>query len=55
MFREKIENHMIDEKESISTVELANGELIGLGAVEITTVPHLLSAKRIIAEGFPRK
>ena len=32
---------MINEKESISTVELANGELIGLGAVEITTVPHL--------------
>jgi len=38
-----------------STVELANGEHIGLGAVEIATVPHLLIAKRIIAEGFPRK
>ncbi|MDR3109571.1 MAG: ATP-binding protein [Planctomycetaceae bacterium] len=32
---------MTNEKFPISTVELANGERAGLGAVEVTTVPHL--------------
>ena len=32
---------MSDKKSLISIAELANGERVGLGAVEITTVPHL--------------
>ena len=32
---------MVDAKKSISITELTNGERVGLGAVEITAVPHL--------------
>jgi len=32
---------MTVKKEYIPIIELANGERVGLGAVEITTVPHL--------------
>jgi len=35
---------------NISIVELANGERIGLGAVEITTVPHLSILQKRFAE-----
>ena len=31
---------MAGEKDYISIVDLANGECVGLGTVEITTVPH---------------
>ena len=37
----------MDEREkSVSIVELANGEQIGLGAVEVTAVPHLSSLQK---------
>ena len=32
---------MFSKNKHISIVDLANGERVGLGAVEITTVPHL--------------
>jgi hypothetical protein len=39
-----------DIKENVSITELANGERIGLGAVEITTVPHLSILQKRFSE-----
>jgi len=41
----------INTQKTISITNLANGERIGLGAVEITAVPHLsILQKRFVAE-----